>query len=138
MTARSRQLRTELKSMTKGNRSISEYLLRIQTIVDVLSSIGDPVSHRDHLDAFVEGLPEEYEALAAIIQYRAGLCDILDAESMLLAHEAKLEKYKKNVLTESLSINVAQAQSTPQVPNYTVSAPPPAASTYFQNQNAQV
>lgn len=109
MNARSRQLRSELKSITKGNRSIQEYLARIQTIVDILQSIGDPVMRRDHIDAIVEGLLEEYEALAAIIQYRPDLCDLMDAESMLLAHEAKLDKQKKLVLAEPLSINVAQA-----------------------------
>lgn len=137
MNARSKQLRSELKSITKGNRSISEYLARIQTIVDILMSIGDPVSHRDHLEAIVEGLPEEYGALAAIIQYRTDLCDILDAESMLLSHEAKLDKHKKLLLADPL-VNVAQAVPVPQPPqnvfqNQSYPVPP----QNFQAQNIQ-
>lgn len=49
MNVRSRQLRSELKSITKGNRSIFEYLARIQTIVDVILSIGDSVLHHAYL-----------------------------------------------------------------------------------------
>lgn len=141
----SRQLRSELKSISKGNRSILEYLTHIQAIVDILQSIGDPVTHRDHLDAIVEGLLEEYEALSVIIQYRSGLCDILEAESMLLSHEAKLEKQKKLVLAEPLSINVAQApnpqnmhhtQANPNVnPNFAQIPPNIQSQSNFQHQN---
>lgn len=55
-------------------------------------SIGDLVSHRNHLDAIVEGLPEEYGTLVTIIQYRIDPCDIMNVESMLLQHEVKIEK----------------------------------------------
>ncbi|MCI43486.1 retrovirus-related Pol polyprotein from transposon TNT 1-94, partial [Trifolium medium] len=70
-------------------------------------SIGDPIKHRDQLEAILDGLPNEYNALTAIIQYRSDLCPIVEAEAMLLAHEAKLEKSKKVVLSEPLSVNVA-------------------------------
>lgn len=64
----------------------------------------------------LNGLPDEYNAVASIIQYRTTLFPIIEAESMLLAHEAKLDKSRKNVLTEHLSINVAQAApATPPV-----------------------
>nr|KAI5438491.1 hypothetical protein KIW84_024289 [Pisum sativum] len=44
---------------------------------------------------------------AYIIQYRTTLRPIIEAEPMLLSHEAKLERAKKSILTEPLSINVA-------------------------------
>lgn len=95
--------------------------MRILCIVDILESIDDPISHRDQLEAILDGLPEESNALASIIRYRPSLCPIIEAESMLLDHEAKLDKSKKTVLTEPLSISAAQAsphnsQSASQVP----------------------
>ncbi|PNX64325.1 histone deacetylase, partial [Trifolium pratense] len=57
-----RQLRSELKSIAKGERTITAYLARIQSIVNTLESIGDPISHRDQLEAILDGLPEDYNA----------------------------------------------------------------------------
>ena len=65
--AKSRQLRSELKSITKEEKTVTEYLARIQRIVDVLESIDDPISHRDQIEAILDGLLEEYNALASII-----------------------------------------------------------------------
>ncbi|RDX76606.1 hypothetical protein CR513_43381, partial [Mucuna pruriens] len=76
-----------------------------QAIVDVLLSIEYSMSNHDHLDAVLDGLLEEYIALAAIIQYCTEPYDILEVESMLLVYEAKLKKNKS--LAAPLSINIA-------------------------------
>jgi histone deacetylase 1/2 len=60
MRTRSRQLRSELRSITKGSRSISEFIARIRTISESLMSIGDPVPHRDLIEVVLEALPEEF------------------------------------------------------------------------------
>ncbi|RDX87351.1 hypothetical protein CR513_31183, partial [Mucuna pruriens] len=106
-----RQLRSELKTITEGKRSIVKYFARIQATIDVLLSIRDLVSNCDHLDVVLDdGLLEEYNALAAIIQYCIEPCDILEVESTFLVHEAKLEKNK--CLVAPLSINIAHIPST--------------------------
>lgn len=113
--AKLRQVRSELKSITKSEKSITKYLARIQRIEDILDSIDDPISH---LEAILDGLPEDYNTLVSIIQYRSILCPNIEAESMLLPHEAKLDKSKKTTLTEPLSINITQANlPTPQSTN---------------------
>lgn len=93
------------------------------------------------LEDIVEGLPEEYGPLAAIIKYCTEPCDILDAELMLLSHEAKIEKHKKLVLAERLSINVAHTQPIQHLqqnafqsqnnPNYVQSQPQQPNPSYF-------
>jgi hypothetical protein len=115
ITAKSRELRSELKCIMKGEKSISEFLARIQQIANILESIGDPISLRDHMEAILEGLPEEYNAISTVIQYREsdGPCPVLVAEAMLLSHEARLERMKKSPLPDLVSVNVAQA--TPEV-----------------------
>ncbi|KAI5438585.1 hypothetical protein KIW84_024357 [Lathyrus oleraceus] len=61
-------------------------------IVDVLESIGDLVSHRDQLEAILDGIPREYQTLASIIQYRNEPCALIVTETMLLSHETRLDK----------------------------------------------
>ncbi|PNX81792.1 retrovirus-related Pol polyprotein from transposon TNT 1-94, partial [Trifolium pratense] len=67
ISAKLRQLRSELKSISKGEKSVTEYLASIQLITDILASIGDPTNHRDQLEAILDGLPDEYNALSVII-----------------------------------------------------------------------
>lgn len=47
--AQSAQLRSELKTISIGLKPVSEYLWHIKTIVN--TSIGEPASFRDHLEA---------------------------------------------------------------------------------------
>lgn len=103
---KSHQLCSELKSITKGEKFIYEYLDRVQQIIDILESTKDPILHRYQLEVILDGLPDEFNALASIIQYRPTLCPIIEAGPMLLYHEAKLDRFKKSVLIEPLSINV--------------------------------
>ncbi|PNX77875.1 hypothetical protein L195_g033846 [Trifolium pratense] len=72
------------------------------------TSLGDLIKHCDQLEVILDGLPEEYNALDAGNYYRFELCPIIEAESMFLLHEAKLEKANKVVLSEPFTMNVAQ------------------------------
>lgn len=53
--------------MQLQNKSISEYLLQIQTIVYSLGSIGVTISPDEQLDVILEGLPRDYESTLSII-----------------------------------------------------------------------
>ena len=110
--ARSTQLRSELKTIVKGSLTTSEYLRKIKSIVNTLISIGDPVSYRDHLDLIFDGLPEEFSPLMALVFNRGIPCSINEVESMIVSHEARLERIKKKQSGESLiSVNVAQVSA---------------------------
>jgi len=43
--------------LEKGDKSINEFLLCIKSLVDALTTIGDPVPEQEQLDILVEGLP---------------------------------------------------------------------------------
>ncbi|KAI5399647.1 hypothetical protein KIW84_064829 [Lathyrus oleraceus] len=87
--------------------------------IDILESIDDSISHRDQLEAILDGLSEDYNALASIIQYRSTICPIIEVESVLLSNEATLDKAKQTILTGPLSVNVAQVliNSTQSLPH---------------------
>lgn len=54
-----RQLRAELKTSKKLNKSAYEYVLHIKVIADILLAIGDYISEQDQIDDILDGLPEE-------------------------------------------------------------------------------
>lgn len=111
MKAKVCQFRSELKTVKKGTRTMSEYLLRIKTIVDFLVVVGDPISDQDHIDSSLDGLPEEYNPFVMVIYGRIEPPMIHDLEELLLVQEAQFEKHKQHVGTESVLINVAQGPS---------------------------
>lgn len=108
MKAKVRQFRSELKSTKKGSRSISEYLLRIKAIVDSLIAIGDSITYQDHVDAILDGLPEEYGALVMMIYRRSEPPTISKVEGLLLVQEAQLDKFKQELNPGIVTVNVAQ------------------------------
>nr|KYP55062.1 hypothetical protein KK1_001267 [Cajanus cajan] len=135
------QLRLELRTIKKGTRTCSEYLLRISTIVEILASIGSPVSPREHAECIIGGLPPEYDSLISTITAFVSRDDVLspcEIETMILAQEARLEQAKTSVIQEPLTINLAQTTSVANgVPNanlaFQQSQMPNSQSNMFQN-----
>lgn len=118
---KSRQLRYELCGIEKGGCTIAQYLGRIQQTADILKSIGDSVSHHDQLETILDGLPTEYQGLASIIQYRDEPCALTVAETMLLSHEARLERAPQTPVQEPLSVNLVQG-TTATTPGSTLTS----------------
>nr|KYP37941.1 hypothetical protein KK1_040830 [Cajanus cajan] len=111
--AKARQLHSDLRSTTLDNCTISDYLLRIQSLVDSLTAIGDSVSSKEHLDIVLEGLPGEYESTVSLISSRFDVLSIEEVETLLLAHEFRLEKFKKKNL---ISVNLLESSSGSNTP----------------------
>jgi len=91
---------------------MSEFLLRIKCLVDALSTSGDPVLPCEHLDAILEGLPEDYGPIILVIESKFDPLPIHEVEALLLAHESRSQKFVRKKLLESPSINVAQDGSS--------------------------
>jgi len=67
----SRQLRSELCAITKGSRSIADFIACIRTISKSLMSIGYHVSHRDLIEVVLEALLEEFNPIVANVNSQA-------------------------------------------------------------------
>lgn len=111
MRTRSRQLRSELRAITKGSRSIAEFIARIRTISESLMSIGDPVSHRDLIEVVLEALPEEFNPIVASVNSQSEIITLDELESQLLTQEARNEKFKKALITDSVAVNLTQSSN---------------------------
>lgn len=57
--ARARQLRVERHAIMLDALSTQGYFLKIKTIIDVLTSIGDPLPSSHHINVILEGLSSE-------------------------------------------------------------------------------
>lgn len=109
MRTRSRQLRSELRGITKGTRSISEFIARVRTISESLMSIGDPISHRDLIEVVLEALPEEFNVVVATVNSQVAIISLDELESQLLTQEARNDKFKKALTGDSVSANLTQS-----------------------------
>ncbi|MCI19265.1 retrovirus-related Pol polyprotein from transposon TNT 1-103, partial [Trifolium medium] len=97
LKSRARQLRSELRNTKKLARSVSEYLLRIKSIVNSLTAVGDVVSEQEQVNAILEGLPEEYNSFVMMVYSRSDSPNVEDVEALLLLQEAQFEKFKQEL-----------------------------------------
>jgi len=88
-----RKLKTHLKT-PKWDRSISVYLLDIKRVIDSLSPVGSNVSTEDHLEAILDGLPDEYDAFITFITSCHDPYTVEDIETLFLAQEERFDKHR--------------------------------------------
>lgn len=60
MKARVRQLRVKLKSTKKGNRSITEFVMRIKAIENSLLVVRDSIIEQYHINLILDDLSKDY------------------------------------------------------------------------------
>ena len=87
--AKKRQLRNDLHNIFLNNSSISDYLFRIQTIIDLLSWIGEHVLESNHADIILDGLPNEFESLITFVSGKFESLSIDEVATLLFAHESQ-------------------------------------------------
>ena len=56
-----KQIKEQIKHITKGTKTISEYMHFIKTCVDELMYLGKPMDHEDLLEKILDGLGSEYQ-----------------------------------------------------------------------------
>lgn len=79
------------------NDSIFYYLICIQNLVYALTAIGDDVCNKEPFDIILEFWLED-ESTIALISSKLEPILINDVETLLLSHEAHLEKFKKKAI----------------------------------------
>ncbi|GAU28846.1 hypothetical protein TSUD_21830 [Trifolium subterraneum] len=126
LNTKARQLRSELRTLSKGDRKIEEFIQRVRVINESLISIGDPVPHRNLIEIVLDALPEEYDSVVAAVASNASSVSLDELESHLLGHESRLEKNKKQSQLDAATVNLAQ--SSPSLPSSQESTSDPLAS----------
>lgn len=92
------------------DKSVDDYLVQIKALIDVLASIGDPVPDQQHIDVILEGLPQDFASVISVIESKFDSVQLEEVEALLLAHEIRSNKYKKQLQMEvAASVNLTQA-----------------------------
>ncbi|XP_075079790.1 uncharacterized protein LOC142165046 [Nicotiana tabacum] len=97
----------------KGDLSINEYVHRLKSIVDALTSIGNPISEYDLVLQILSGLTPEYMFVSASISTRVPLPTFIEARSLLFLHEAQLSSLSNSTTDNSITAFMAKQQSPP-------------------------
>ncbi|MED6125783.1 Homeobox protein HD-1 [Stylosanthes scabra] len=99
------QLKNKL-SMIQIGASVTDYVLSINSTIDALASVGESMKERDHVNAMLHGLTEDYAPIITSVLARSQSIIVGELEALLLAHESMLTRFRKS---ESLvQANVAQ------------------------------
>ena len=83
-----KQLKYQIKSCTKGTKTISEYMRTIKTKSDELALLGKPLDAEDLIEQILAGLPEEYKSEIDAVNGRDSLISFSELTEKLLNREA--------------------------------------------------
>lgn len=86
------ELESELRSIEIGDKTISDYCQRIKVISDLLDNIDEPVSDKLLVRCMLNGLSEKYEHVAGITRHQKPMPTFLEARSMLMMEESRLNR----------------------------------------------
>lgn len=106
LSTKARQLRSKLCCLTKGALTIAELMVRVREISESLILTGDPVPLRNLIKIVLDALPEEYASIVAAVNNKEELGSLDELELSLPAHESRLEKHRKVVITEPGTVNL--------------------------------
>lgn len=79
---------SDLKNTKTENRTISEYVMRIQTLIDSLLAIGESISEHDKIDNVLDGLLDECNCFVMMIYGGFDSLSISNIEALLLVQVA--------------------------------------------------
>jgi len=90
--ARAMQLEHDLRTITIGDLSVTDYCQKIKTISDLLANIDSAVPEKTLVSYMVNGLSDKYDQVAGIIRHKDPLPSFLQVRSMLLLEESILSR----------------------------------------------
>ena len=84
-----------------------EYILKMKTVSDNLSTVGEPVKEIDQILQLLGGLGSEYNAIVASLTTRDEELSFHSIHSMLLTHEQRLTSHNTSSDLNSIASHMA-------------------------------
>ena len=94
---RIKQVKANLKSLTKGTLNITDFLQSVKARADELAVLGAPVDNEDLTDKILEELGDDYKELVRVVQAREKAISFDELHEKLLMYEASLQTTTKAV-----------------------------------------
>lgn len=108
MKAQVRKIYVELKSMNKGNRSMTEYVLRVKYNVNYLLNVGDSIFKQDQIDSILDGLSEKYNMFFMQMYGNSDPIRLFDVDELLQDQEAQLDKLSQEFVVYGVTVKTDQ------------------------------
>ncbi|KAM2335976.1 hypothetical protein ACFXTH_013337 [Malus domestica] len=89
------ELRSRLRTITKGESSTAFFLQRIKEIANALASAGAPVDDSELISVTLHGLPPEFDSFVDAVQFRVGSTTLDELHGLLLSKEIHIANRKK-------------------------------------------
>ncbi|KAG7598911.1 Integrase catalytic core [Arabidopsis suecica] len=103
------QIRQQLKTISKGNQSVEDYMKNVVTKADKLALLGSPLPHEDLLDHITTGLDDDYRPVVELVNGRETPITIEELHEKLLNRENTLRNLAETTSTAApASANMAQ------------------------------
>ncbi|XP_010495906.1 PREDICTED: uncharacterized protein LOC104773055 [Camelina sativa] len=112
-----RQIRDQLKDISKGNKYIHDYMRDIIDKSDKLALLDAPLPHEDLLDYITSGLGEDYRVVIEMIQGRDTPISIPELHEKIINRENALKASGKSDLSAPVTVNATQFSPRPSHPS---------------------
>ncbi|GKA96685.1 ribonuclease H-like domain-containing protein [Tanacetum coccineum] len=89
--SRTNTLKGELRSIKLGDQSMDSYFLKIDFIVNILTSLDARVNEEDVVHYALEGLPDTYNQVCDYMHWKDTFPDLKAVRSLLIAEEMRLK-----------------------------------------------
>ncbi|KAK2653412.1 hypothetical protein Ddye_013268 [Dipteronia dyeriana] len=87
------QLKLQLQTLKKGNSSMSDYLMKKESLIDAWMYSGSVVFEDDKVGCILGGLGLEYDALVIPITSMPGCYSLPEINALLLTHEPRIDQH---------------------------------------------
>lgn len=122
-----KQIKTRMRNITKGSRSVTEYMCDMKTCADQLASLDNPMKEEDIVDKILEQIHDsDYDVIVNGIHSRESDISFDELNEKLVNHEALLQQQSYVLSSVPITANYAQKQhykqpssSTPIQPHIT-------------------
>ncbi|KAL4570763.1 hypothetical protein LXL04_026425 [Taraxacum kok-saghyz] len=99
------QLENELRNITMGDSSVTDYCTRIKTIADMLDNLEAPVPEHNLLAYKLAGLTKKFHYIATTIKYQKHLPSLWEARAILTMEEQSMIREQQKHVAPSHSDN---------------------------------
>ncbi|GMI63710.1 hypothetical protein like AT1G34070 [Hibiscus trionum] len=105
-----KQLKENLKNITKGPQSITDYIQAIKIKADELASLGKPLDHEDLIEKVLEGLDDTYQSVIDAVNSRDTPITFDELHEKLIHKELSLRHISPS-LTLPASTHISNTRS---------------------------
>ncbi|KAA8529492.1 hypothetical protein F0562_033709 [Nyssa sinensis] len=115
---RIKQIKNQIKNLTKGSQSVTEFLQSVKCQADELAILGAPMDEDDLTDKILDGLGDDYKELIRAVQARDTMIMFDELHKKLLNFEASLHSAKSEPSHSLTSANPANLNPTSWHPSF--------------------